>query len=135
MNKPEIKYQKYNVVLAKLFNLIVDLNEEQQLHLLKEVEDILLKEKRSHVRKVSKVPVRYTNYDRIFSGFILNFSQDGCFIETDEPLFVGEEILMDIGVDGYNKAVRLTGIVAHVNRLGIGVKYREIITIKSEVKI
>ena len=135
MNIPEIKYQKYNVVLAKLFNLIVDLNEEQQLHLLKEVENILFNEKRSHVRKVSKVPVRYTNYDRIFSGFILNFSQDGCFIETDEPLFVGEEILMDIGVDGYNKAVRLKGIVAHVNRFGIGIKHKEIMTLNNEAGI
>ena len=135
MNKPEIKYQKYNIVLAKLFNLIVDLNEEQQLHLLKEVEDILLKEKRGHVRKVSYIPVRFTNYDRIFSGFIINFSQDGCFIETDEPLFVGEEILIDIKTNSANKTVRLKGIVAHVNRLGIGIKYKEIMTINNEVRI
>ena len=84
MNTPEIKNQKYNIVLAKLFNLVVDLNEEEQLLVLKEVEEKFLKEKRGHVRKVSYVPVRYTNYDRIFSGLIINFSQDGCFIETDE---------------------------------------------------
>jgi hypothetical protein len=135
MNKPRIRIQKYNVVLPKLFNLIIDLNEEQQSLLLKEVEEKFLKEKRGHIRKVSNVPVRYTNYDRIFIGLIINFSQDGCFIKTDEPLFVGEEILMDIGLDGYNKAVRLKGIVAHVNRLGVGIRYKEIITIKSEVNI
>ena len=135
MNIPEIKYQKYNVVLAKLFNLIVDLNEEQQLLVLKEVEEKFLKEKRGHVRKVSYVPVRYTNYDRIFSGLIINFSQDGCFIETDEPLFVGEEILIDIKTNSSNKTVRLKGIVAHVNRLGIGIKYKEIMTLNSEVGI
>ena len=135
MNMPEIKYQKYNIVLAKLFNLIIDLNEEQQWVLLKEVEKKFLKEKRGNVRKPCRVPVRYINNNRIFSGFIINFSHDGCFIETDEPLFVGEEILMDIGFDSYNKAIRINGIVAHVNRLGIGVKYKEIITLDSEVSI
>ena len=96
---------------------------------------LILKEKRSHVRKVSYVPVRYTNYDRIFSGFIINFSQDGCFIETYEPLFVGEEILIDIKTNSLNKTVRLKGIVAHVDRLGIGIKYKEIMTINNEVRI
>ena len=132
MNIPEIKYQKYNIVLAKLFNLIIDLDEEQQRLLLKEVEEKLLKEKRGYVRKPCRVPVRYINHDRIFSGFIINFSHDGCFIETDESLFVEEEILMDIGFDSYNKSIRINGIVAHVNRVGIGIKYKEIITINSE---
>ena len=129
MNIPEIKHQKYNIFLAKLFNLIIELNEEQQELLLKEVEEKFLKEKRNHVRKIYKVPVRYINNDRIFSGFIKNFSQDGCFIETAEPLFVGEEILMDIGLDSKINSNRIKGIVAHVNPLGIGIKYKEIISV------
>ena len=132
MNIPEIKYQKYNIVLAKLFNLIIDLNEEQQRLLLNDVEEKFLKEKRGNIRKVCRVPVRYINYDRIFNGFIINFSHDGCFIKTDDPLFVGEEILMDVGFDSYDKAIRIKGMVVHVNRLGIGIKYKEIISINSE---
>jgi hypothetical protein len=133
MNRPEIKYQKYNIVLAQLFNLIIDLNEEQQSLLLKEVEEKFLKEKRGYVREAHSVPVRYINCERIFSGFIINFSPGGCFIKSDDPLFVGEEILMDIGLDFYNKAIRIKGIVAHVNRLGVGIKYKEISTICNEV--
>jgi hypothetical protein len=133
MNIPEIKYQKYNIVLAKLFNLIIELNEEEQCLLLKDIEEKFLKEKRGYVRKFRSFPVRYINCDRIFSGFIINFSQGGCFIKTDDPLLVGEEILMDIGLDCHNKAIRIKGIVAHVNRLGIGIKYKKIITVNSEV--
>jgi len=133
MNIPKIKHQKYNIFLAKLFNLIIDLNEEQQSLLLKEVEEKFLKEKRGYIRKARSVPVRYINNDRIFRGFIINFSQGGCFIKSDDPLFVGEEILMDIGLDCYHKAIRIKGIVAHVDRLGVGIKYKEIITIDSEV--
>jgi Tfp pilus assembly protein PilZ len=133
MNIPEIKYQKYNIVLAQLLNLIIDLNEEQQSLLLKEVEEKFLEEKRGYIRRARSIPVRYINKDRIFTGFIINFSQGGCFIKADDPLFVGEEILMDIGLDCYNKAIRIKGIVAHVNRLGVGIKYKEIITIDSEV--
>ena len=129
MITPEIKYQKYNIVLAKLLNLIIDLNEEQQRLLLKVVEEKFLKEKRGYIRKICRVPVRYINNNRICSSFIINFSRDGCFIKTQEPLFVGEEILMDIRSDSHNKTIRIKGIVAHVNRLGIGIKYKEIITI------
>ena len=133
MNVPNIKHQKYNIHLAKLLNLIIDLDEEQQRLLLKEIEEKYLKEKRGYVRQVGTVPVRYINNDRIFSSFIINFSQDGCFIRAVEPLFIGEEILMDVGLDTYDKAIRVKGIVAHVNRLGIGVKFKELITISSEV--
>jgi hypothetical protein len=36
---------------------------------------------------------------------------------------------MDIQLDSYNKAIRIKGIVAHAKRLGIGIKFKEIITI------
>ena len=61
-------------------------------------------------------------------AYLKNFSQDGCFIETAEPLFIGEEILMDIGLDSKIEENRIKGIVTHVSRLGIGIKYKEIIT-------
>ena len=129
------RYKKANdaIIVLSFSYLSIDLNEEQQGILLKEVEEKFLKEKRGYVRKFRSVPVRYINCDRIFSGFIINFSHGGCFIKTDDPLFVGEEILMDIGLDCCNKAIRIKGIVAHVNRLGIGIKYKKIITVNSEV--
>jgi Tfp pilus assembly protein PilZ len=132
MSIPEIKYQKYNIYFAKLLNLIIDLDEEQQRTLLQEIEEKYVKEKRGHIRKACRVPVRYVNKDRIYSSFIVNLSQDGCFIETEDPLLEGDEILMDIGLDSHNKVFRIKGIVAHVNRLGVGIKYQEIITINSE---
>ena len=133
MTIPEIKYQKYNIFFAKLLNLIIDLDEEQQRLLLTELEEKFLKEKRGYVRKVCRVPVRYINNDRIFRSFIINFSKDGCFIKTADPLFVGDEILMDIGLDSNNKTIRLKGIVTHANRLGIGIKFKEFIAINNEV--
>jgi hypothetical protein len=133
MTIPEIKYQKYNIFFAKLLNLIIDLDEEQQRLLLTELEEKFLKEKRGYVRKVCRVPVRYINNDRIFSSFIIDFSKNGCFIKTADPFFVGDEILMDIGLDNNNKTIRLKGIVTHANRLGIGIKFKEFITINNEV--
>jgi hypothetical protein len=132
MNTPEIKYQKYNIYFAKLLNLIMDLNEGQQRSLLKEVEEKYVQEKRGHVRKACRVPVRYINKDRIYSSFIINLSRDGCFIETEYPLFEGDEILMDVGFDSQNKAFRIKGVVAHVNRMGVGIKYKEMIMINSK---
>jgi Tfp pilus assembly protein PilZ len=59
-------------------------------------------------------------------------SQDGCFIETKDPLFKGDEILMDVGFDSKNKAFRIKGVVAHVNRMGVGIKYKEMIMINGK---
>jgi Tfp pilus assembly protein PilZ len=132
MSTPELKYQKYNIYFAKLLNLIIDLDEEQQRSLLQEVEEKYLKEKRGNNRKACRVPVRYINKDRICSSFMTNLSRDGCFIETEDPLLVGDEILMDVGFDSQNKAFRIKGVVAHVNRMGVGIKYKEMIMIKSK---
>ncbi len=40
---------------------------------------------------------------------------------------------MDIQLDSYNKAIRIKGIVTQANRLGIGIKFKEIITINGRV--
>ena len=90
MSSSEIKSQKYNTYTKNLFNLILTLNTEQQRFLLKNVEKLILKEKRTSDRKVCRIPVRYFYKERIYciySSFIVNISRDGCFIEAQKPPF------------------------------------------------
>ena len=88
MSLSGIKFRKYNVYITKLFNLILTLNPEEQRFLLKKVENLILKEKRSSARKVCRIPVRYFYNERIYKNFIVNISRDGCFMETSKPLSV-----------------------------------------------
>jgi len=120
------KFQKHNIYATKLFNLILTLNPEEQRLLLKKVEKLILKEKRTSTRKVCRIPVRYFYNERICNNFIINISRDGCFIETQKPLLVGEKILMDIQLDGDDKSIRIKGEVANTNRLGIGIEFEEV---------
>ena len=135
MSLSEIKFQKYNIFLTKLFNLIISLNSEQQQFLLKKAEELFFSEKREDVRKDCRIPVRYVNHNGLYNNFIVNICRGGCFIETQKPFFIGEKILMDIQLDGSEEPIRTRGEVAHVNRLGIGVEFKETSTNLSELLI
>ena len=112
--------------MTKLFNLILTLNPEEQRYLLKNIEKLLLKEKRASARKVCRIPVRYYSNDRALENFIVNISRDGCFIQTQKPLVVGEKFLMDIQLDGDNEAIIIKGEVANTNRMGMGIEFEEV---------
>ncbi len=112
--------------MTELFNLILTLNPEQQRFLLKNVENFILKEKRTSARKVCRIPVRYLYNERIYSNFIINISRDGCFIEAQKPLLAGEKILMDIQLEGDDKSFRIKGEVANTNRIGMGIEFEEV---------
>ena len=126
MSLSEIKFQKYNIYLTKLFNLILALNSEEQRFLLKKIDKLSLKEKRAFTRKVCRIPVRYYYDERIFNNFIINISQGGCFIETQKPLLVGEKFLMDIQLHGDAESIWIKGEVTNANRMGMGIEFEKI---------
>ena len=123
MSSSENQCQKYSIYTTKLFNLILILNSEQQRYLIKNVEKLILKEKRTSARKVCRLPVKYIYNERIYSSFIVNFSREGCFIEAQKPLPVREKILLDIPLDGDDKSLRIKGEVANATRMGMGIEF------------
>jgi Tfp pilus assembly protein PilZ len=124
--------KKYNVLIPKLFNLIINMNQAQQMRLLIKAEELFSKERRVYQRKSCRIPVRYATYDRIFSNYITNISPNGIFIETHKPIFVGEEIKLDFKLEGFNKPLKITGEVAHATRSGIGVEFIDVCPRKTE---
>ncbi|MGD8765649.1 MAG: PilZ domain-containing protein [Desulfobacteraceae bacterium] len=124
MSVPEKELKKYNTLIYKLFNIVLNLSEKQQQILLQHAEELFLQEKREHIRKAVKIPVYYATYDRVYSNYIKNISQQGLFIETQRPLFVGEEIVMTFRLKGFDKPLKIKGEVAHATRAGIGVEFK-----------
>ena len=80
MRTQENLLKKYNVVIPKLFQIILNLPEEKQHLLLQYAEELLIKERRAFVRKKCSIPVSYATYDRVYSNVIKNISQKGVFI-------------------------------------------------------
>ena len=124
MSTPAKNVKKYSTLIYKLFNIVLNLSEEQQVTLLKHAEELFLEEKRSFGRKDCKIPVYYATYDRVYSNYIQNISRSGLFIKTQRPLFVGEEILMTFRLKGFDKPIKIKGEVAHATRAGIGVEFK-----------
>jgi Tfp pilus assembly protein PilZ len=124
MKSPARAIKKYNVIIPKLFQIILNISEDKQLLLLQYAEDLLVKERRAFVRKTCSIPVSYATYDRVYSNTIKNISQKGVFIETQRPLFVGEELLLSFSMDGIDKPLKIKGEIVQVNRSGIGVEFK-----------
>jgi Tfp pilus assembly protein PilZ len=118
--------KKYNVVLPKLFQTVINLGEEQQLALLRHAEELLVKEKRVNARKPCNIPLSYAAYDRVYSAEIKNISPNGLFIETRKPLMVGDEIIMTFSLEGFDKPLKIKGEIAHATRTGVGVEFKDI---------
>jgi Tfp pilus assembly protein PilZ len=124
MKPPADALKKYNVVIPKLFQIILNLPEDKQSVLLKYAEDLLTKEMRAFIRKSCSIPVSYSTYDRVYTNIIKNISQKGVFIETQRPLFVGEELMLSFSMTGLDKPLKVNGEIVQVNRSGIGVEFK-----------
>ena len=125
MKVSESDVKKYNVVIPKLFQLVLNLPEEKQTVLLKYAEDLLTVEKRAYIRKSCSIPVSFATYDRVYTDTIKNISQRGVFIETQHPLFVGEEIILTFSITGFDKPLKIKGEIVQVNRNGIGIEFND----------
>ena len=127
MRKPSKNkdFEKYNVTISRLFELILKLNEAHQEALLKKGQALLSKEKRAP-RKTCRIPVRYSTFDRMYSDPIKNISQSGVFIETQRPIFVGEEILIELKIEGLNEPFKIEGNVVYASQSGVGIRFKNL---------
>jgi hypothetical protein len=125
MGTPEISLKRYSLTIYQLFDIILNLDEERQLALLEHAQELFAREKRTFIRKPCHIPVYYATYDRVYSNHIKNISRSGLFIETQRPLFVGEEIMMTFRLKGFEKPIKLKGEIAHASRSGIGVEFKD----------
>ena len=101
--------------------------------LLQYAEDLLTKERRAFIRKSCSIPVSYATYDRVYTNIIKNISQKGVFIETQRPLFVGEELILSFSMAGFGKPLKVKGEIVQVNRSGIGVEFKNTSTYVEEM--
>lgn len=126
MSVQEQMTKRYNVTISRLFQVVINLGEDQQQALLRYAEKLLVKEKRGNIRKSCNIPISYASYDRVYTNQIKNISANGLFIETRRPLLVGDDIIMTFRLDGFSKSLKLRGEIAHATRAGVGVEFKDI---------
>jgi len=116
----------YNVTISKIFQIVLKLDEEQQLSLLRHAEALLFSNKRDGDRKLCNIPVNYATDNRVYSNHIKNISKGGVFIETQSPLVSGGEIFMTFRLDGFERPLKIKGEIAQTSRTGAGIAFKGI---------
>ena len=126
MSTQEQTQKEKNATLTKLFQIAVELNEDQQEELLSHAEQLLIEDKRENIRRSCNIPVSYAANDRVYSNQITNISADGLFIETRRSLIRGEEVIMAFKLEGFDKSLKLRGEITRANQSGVGVAYKNV---------
>lgn len=130
-DKPGIKSR-----LKKLGNdisLFADhASEDQQLALLHALEEQRLQtllndlphdERRRAPRKPCSLSVHYAIKDQLLTDIAKNISTGGVFIETFEPLSVGQEITLTISPSNQGDPIETVGEIVWSGPKGVGVRF------------
>ena len=110
--------------MARLFEMIKRMPEDEQLALLKELGERLSKGRRKHEREPFFMVADYSAEDRVYRDYIQNVSAGGVFIETHMPFTSGQEVSLAFPLPNYKKYLKIIGKVARVTPQGIGVVFK-----------
>ena len=73
-------------------------------------------EKRQHPRKMVRILVDYSSTDSFLFDYSSDVSEGGVFIQTSDPLEMGEELDLKFTLPGTDHLYQLKGQVAWVNK-------------------
>jgi Tfp pilus assembly protein PilZ len=126
------KFQKYNTTIAELTKLIIDMSESQQQELLSQAHRI--HDKRENFRNTCLIYTEYIIQDQKFNGFILDINLNGAYIETDEEFIVGNDVRLLFHNPFIKQQITLSGEIIWNSPSGMGVRFRNIASIKRHLK-
>jgi Tfp pilus assembly protein PilZ len=125
------KKKKESSVTLKLKTLIDYMSDEMQINLLRYLEKKLnirvgkdLKiEKRGDNRRTCLIASDYTIGKDTFSGYILDISAFGVFIETNESFPADQQLSMSFSLPNHEKPFNFKGKIVWSGSQGVGVKF------------
>ncbi|MEE4263188.1 MAG: PilZ domain-containing protein [Desulfobacteraceae bacterium] len=134
-------------VKTELFKLIIDLADDEKIHLLQRLGELSYDEEpiktvnldenesfmRENTRKVCQIPVKCKVEDRSFKSYIIDISAVGALIESNDHFPVGQKILMALNLPNQPNALELTGRIVRSGPRGIAVKYHDLKRIHEEL--
>jgi Tfp pilus assembly protein PilZ len=113
-------------VTARLFEVIKQMSEDEQLTLLKDLQRRLFKWRRKRKREPFFMVVNYSVEDRCYTSHIIDISAGGVFIETRIPFTSGQEVSLTFPLPDYQKHIKIIGEIVRVTQQGIGVKFKTV---------
>jgi Tfp pilus assembly protein PilZ len=134
-------------IVPELFQLIIDLSEDQKLQLFEKLSGISFADEplktinlddsesfiRENLRKNCLIAVTCKIGDRSFESYIIDISQVGVFIESNDVFPVGQKITVIFKLPNYHHVFQLNGRITRSEPKGISVKFHEITPTQEEV--
>ena len=134
-------------VSAHLYKLIVDMTEEQQIILLEQMQqlpqenlpdkmvslEVTEASMRENPRKPCLINTNYRIQDNDFKSYILDVSIGGVFIETNERLPEGKELLLKFSLPNRPEPFAFSGKIAWSGPRGFGVKFDSVNPVQADV--
>lgn len=107
----------------RIRSLIDNLSDEKKEKLL----DLLIEwqqyEQRSDERIPCLIAVDYSDQKRVYHDFIQDLSKGGVFIETKEPLEIGERISLTFAMPATQNHFKISGKIVRAAKEGIGIQF------------
>ncbi len=110
-----------------LFKLVIDLSGNQRLILMKQLEQITSKpsdyDRRKYIRKDCLINAKISVANRILTGFILDISPHGAYIDTDDGIVVGQFTKLMFSSPNTRERLILSGEIVWSENQGAGIKF------------
>jgi hypothetical protein len=114
-------------VTVRLIKKLLDLSEEQQLSLLKQLDGTSVADQssddRDDTRKSFKETINFTVKDQDYTGGSEDISSGGMFIKTEGSFSVGQGIVLNIPLTNKRKHIKVPAEIIRVTPDGIGVEF------------
>ena len=110
-----------NKPIKRLFDLIKQMSEKEQLALLKKLEKG--PSRREHNRESYYTVIDYSIDDHFYKDILHDISESGIFIETKTNFSVGKEVSMIIPNPKERHFLKIKGTIVRSTSNGIGVRF------------
>jgi len=114
-------------VTARLIKKLLNMSEEQQLSLLKQLDETSVTDQSSNdrddTRKRFKETIHFTMKDRSYTGISGDISSGGMFIKTENSFSVGQSIIINIPLTNKQKHIKVPAEIVRVMPEGIGIEF------------
>ncbi len=117
------KHYTVSGTTARLFDIIQNMSEDEKEEKLL---PLLGEKTRGHVRKPYVMLVDYEIEHGSYRSSILDISVGGVFIETNEPITVGQELLLSFSFRNAQVPLKVRGSVVRKTPEGVGVKFEKL---------
>ena len=82
---------------------------------------------RKYQRKSVTKTVRLATRDETTEGLVTDISPGGIFLKVSQAYYVGQKLQLSIPLSHKKKVVKLLGEIVHINREGLGIKFKGLI--------